>query len=268
MKECRCVLVLPTNSSYLDVTENFLELLRINWPDCPYEVVVSITGEDIKISGYNCIYNGDDATLPDCVKAVAKEIPAKLYLCMLGDAFICSKWNNEIFESILDEMITHKIQYCSLKKTRLYYKEKDYNKYLRYINHNDRYGFTFISFIADKKFIDTEFRHRTSDFDFENQYLRIANKKDGKYYRYGISVKENYFDIHPGIIKGKWERGVYRLIKGKYNRLNLAERELLSIPLDMYYRFSDYIAPVLPVSVRENIKKTLNKVCKVDITET
>ena len=41
---------LVTHSAYSDVCDNFLELFRKNWKDCPYDFVISIIGDEIHLS--------------------------------------------------------------------------------------------------------------------------------------------------------------------------------------------------------------------------
>ena len=82
------LIVLPTHSNYCKITENFLELLKKNWKDCPFDVIVSITGEDVRLDGVRSVYNGKNATLIDCLVNASKKYKSNYYISFLGDAFI------------------------------------------------------------------------------------------------------------------------------------------------------------------------------------
>ncbi len=82
------VIVLPTHSDYIEITKIFLQLLKKNWSDCPFKIIISVTGEKIVVDDAEIVYNGKKASLIDCLVNVSKQYNSKYYISFLGDAFI------------------------------------------------------------------------------------------------------------------------------------------------------------------------------------
>lgn len=268
MGKASCTVVVPTHSAYLDVCRLLLDFINKYWKQCPYEIVVSYFGVEQQVDFCKAIYNGSENTLTNCVKSAAEAFDSEYYISLLGDAYITSNWNQQILEEILKFMKDNKIDYCSLKPTKEYAKKKNAGERARYIHAKDRYGFSFISFICSKKFIETEFGEQTSDWDFEKKYLEIANDETADfYYTNAISVDRNYFDIHPGIVKGKWDRLVLRQLKRNSPEFDYGTRGKLSMAATTYVVMAELLEKSLPPKCRRQLKSLYKKITKVDTTD-
>lgn len=110
-------IILPTNVKYLDVVKNYIELLRINWPEAYKKLIISTTGSDdfdIGFTDIPVIKNGISTSLPTCVYNAASKYKADYYFIFLGDAFISQRISNEKVEKLLSSLIRNSINYCRL----------------------------------------------------------------------------------------------------------------------------------------------------------
>lgn len=247
----KCIILMPTHSNYIDVVRNFLELKEKNWENCPYEIVISIFGENKTIDGYNCIYNGKDSSLIECIRNARNQYDSEYYMCFLGDAFINKKVNQSIIDNILKAIIENKFRYCSLFYTKNYKKMKSFNNNLRFIHSKDRYSHNFVAYIASANYVDEDICSCQTDVDYELKYL---GNKDDFYYNDHVIVKSNILNIVAGIRKGKWKVIPLQKLKKDNPEVNFAYREKENLKETAYGIFSK-ISPYLPDNIRLFIKK-------------
>lgn len=261
------IIIIPTHSAYIDICENFLALLQKNWVECPYKVIISLTGKKIELENYEVMYNGETATLPECIYNAAKRYSAKFYMCFLGDAFINKKINFLEIKDLYSFMIQNHINYCSLTPVIPHKKVNNVNEKFRYINIKDRYSHNFIAFMASLKFIEDEFKDKLTDLDFEIKYLNLANNTNKSYYFTDrIIATRNIFEILPGIKKGKWDRMILKKLEKKNPEIRFSEREKMSYRKILINRCSYYLQPIFPNILRIILKKMIKKYLKVNFT--
>ncbi len=256
-------IILATHSNYLDICNIFLKLFNINWSDCPFQIIISITGENVKIDGYECVYNGMDATLPDCIKNVCLKRKDDYYICLLGDAFIVEKIDTKNTVAILNELIGSKTEYCNLipkkiKKEKIEFRE---------ICKQDIYYHSFVGFFASHEFILNEFTHGSTDLDFEEKYLKIAveTRNNDKFDRHYI-LNKNIFHIMPGISKGLWNRDVHAHLHKTYSGINLGDRGKLSYAMTIKGKIIKIIQPRLNPRLRFKVKNFLSSYFNMEFT--
>lgn len=265
MKE-KTTIILVTHSNYLDICKIFLELLNVNWGDCPFKIVISITGENKKLDKYQCIYNGACATLPDCLRSVCEKVISDHYLCFLGDAFIVDKLNTEEIVQLLKELIDIGVDYCNLVPSKVGKRKKETFKF-RKICKRDIYCHSFVAFLASREFILNEFTVGSTDLDFEEKYLKISveandNNEIVKHY----ILNSNIFHIMPGINKGLWEWEVYKYLYRKYPNININIRAKLSCKENIREKIIKFIQPKLKPKLRFKIKCFLKKYFNMNFT--
>lgn len=253
------IIIIPTNSKYIDVVENFLQMLKKNWPDCPYDTVVSVTGKKTSLKDTKSIYCGEKATLIDCiVKAIGKR---KNCICILGDMFMNKRIDNEKLQSIINTLIENKIQYCSLSFVKNYKKEKLFNEDLRLINNLDRYSHNFAAFFASDRFVKDELSKFKTDLDFEKGFLY---QKEDFYYTDRLAVRKNYLNIVAGITKGEWDRINYRKLKKDNPEIVFADRPVQSRKNSIICHVRGGVVHYLPSPIRVFLKKCTEKICRID----
>ncbi len=252
------IIIIPTHSKYIDVVENFLQLLKKNWPDCQYDILVSVTGEKVKLRDTKILYCGENSSLIDCVSKGIKN--RKNCICILGDMFINSRIDNKKIKSIVNTLVEDEIQYCSLHCVKNYKKEKKYNNYLRHINNLDRYSHNFACFFASNTFVKNELSKFKTDLDFEKGYLY---QKENFYYNDHLIVRKNYLNIVAGITKGKWDRINYRKLKKSNPEIKFADRPIQSKKDTVICHIRGGIVHLLPQSMRVFVKRFSEKTWKI-----
>ncbi|WP_203263471.1 hypothetical protein [Streptococcus uberis] len=256
--EKKIIIVLPTHSNYLELISNFLQVFNENWPDCPFEIVISITGEDKCINGYDCLYNGKNASLIDCLVSVSNLYNPEYIISFLGDAFITKKINNDDFFEILNFMSENIIHYCSIRYVRNYWKKKNASSKLRFIHQNDRYSHNFVSFIVDQYYMSNTIKNFQSDLEFEQFYLH--NQIGDDYYKHDVIVSKNIFNINPAINKGKWNRKVRKKLIKKYPNIEFIDLPKESIGDTIINGLRNKIIYYLTPKTRKLFKLLLLKV--------
>ena len=246
------IIVIPTHSKYLEIVNYFLTILKINWNNCPYKIIISVAGEDRKIDGYTNLYNGKNASLIDCITKAANKYKSRYYMCFLGDAFVGKKVNHEKINDLLSNIINSNIEYCSINYVKNYKKKKKYNTYFRYINELDRYSHSFVSFIANYDYINKKLINFKSDLQFEEYYL---DKKENHYYSNHIIVNKNYFNILPSITKGKWDWINYHKLKRINPELRQTKFQISTVKYSIYFHIREKINSYISGNNRQFLKR-------------
>ena len=266
-----CCIIVPTNSKYVDICENFVEVFKKSWPDCPYNLVVSVTGEDKKIAGVANIYNGADASLIDCIINASNTYRCDYYMIFLGDAFMCGVIDTYRVRKLLGDMKENKLDFCCLHPEKSRMKIMKVGDQMRYIHINDRYCHCFGYTLCSEKYIKKMFVESgiMSDLEYEMWYLnKTAESKSDYYYEHDAIVTSNIFNIRCGIKKGKWDRVAYRWIKRNYPDIQLANRQKLSIMSQVVMLLREHFLYLIPNGLRVLIKKNISRLLRKNPVDT
>lgn len=256
----KCTVIIPTHSDYIDICQILLKLISKNWEDNSYRIVVSVTGEDTTINGYDCIFN-NGASLLTCVYNAAVRFPSQCYLVLLGDAFITQPINNLAVNRIIDAFILNSFSYCNLRPYKSINKKKSFDDSFNYINKKDWYSHSFIAFLASRSFIFNEFNNDKikSDRDFELKYLKITNLVEGNsFYNDHVVLIDNIFHISPGIEKGKWDILLYNKLSRDMPEIKDLNREKVSLFWQIVLVIRRKVVRFIPNGFRKRIKNYLN----------
>lgn len=208
----KSIVIIHVTKKYEDIADLFVELLKKNWEDCPYEIIVSYKGMKFKDYGFESYVSSMDSTLPKDIYDIMSKYQADYCFSFLGDAFITSKICNNYIERLLMLMENKSIDYCRLFNTT--YNEK----LLCPIPLSERYGVSFIAFIVSKNFVEKEFSNNESDIDFEVKYLKISNPLSKKCFKHMYALPNGVFSIVHGIAKGIWIKQAYEQLCDYYGK--------------------------------------------------
>lgn len=255
----KCVIILPTHSNYNDICETFLELLRRNWKECNYRIVVSMCGEDKKISGVDYLFNEGTTSITQCLVNACLKYEAATYLVFLGDAFISKKVDNSKVLAFLDEFKRYRIEYCRLYSQFVRYRRIMVGSTMRKMK-SARYAMSFVAFAATQGFILEEFGQGETDLDFEVKYLEIADKIQGTvFYETRTMLYSNFLHILPGIEKGKWNRiALYRL-KRNNPGIDFSDRGKISLKWQFYLIFRKIYLTLVPAKIGIETKRVIKR---------
>lgn len=251
-------IIINITKRYKDIADIFFYLFKSNWPDCPYDYIISYNdGLEFGNYGKNKYIANENDTLPTSIKKISDAYPARYYICLLGDAFISQRVNTDEFNKIIDLMRKNNIDYCNL------YTSKRNEQLFQYIKKDQIYGMSFIAFVASNNFIKNEFKNNISDVDFEEKWLRKACsysglKRNEKKYCDKIENTNNILNIVHGIQNGKWFRKSYRKLK-KYQIVKENDREKISMKNTFILFFKSLIRNKISPKKRYYLKKLLSK---------
>lgn len=255
-----CCIIVPTSSKYLDVCRNFIAVLSNSWTDCPYKIILSITGEERKIDWAEYVFNGPDATLVDCIVNASDKYRSDYYMVFLGDAFMCGKVDTQKVKHLLEEIKENQIDFCCLHPEKSKRKEKRAGNEMRYIHIKDRYCHCFGYSLYTKRYIDEMFVNSniSTDLEYEVWYLnQTFNSERDFYYEHDAILLSNIFHIRCGIKKGKWDRVVYRWIKRHYPEISLAQRPKLDFASQIVLILREKFLYLVPDEIRIGAKKAI-----------
>lgn len=264
MKKVTYKVIMPTSIKYLDITKNFIDILKINWNEGYENLVISTIGkvpESLSVNNVNILENKDSTTLPSCIISAIKKYPADFYFIFLGDAFIYKKVNNEQVEVLLNNFIKDRIQYCRLLPKPHFYSKKLKDREYRFLNNRERYGHTFSAFAASKKFIERNLSGNISDRVFEMNYLKIAGVKPSYYFLSDVVLCKNIFQIISSqvLVKGKWNPLVFKRLQKQYPGIKFAKRDIISHRHELILILQKIFWLITPQKLRLAVKQKLKK---------
>lgn len=266
-----CCVIVPTNSKYIDICENFFDVFYRSWPDCPYRLVLSVTGENKKVDGVENFYNGTDASLIDCVVNAANKYDCDYYMILLGDSFLCGKVDTQSVENLMNDMKKNEIDFCCLHPEKTGKKQNKVGRQMRYIHIKDRYCHCFGYTLCSKKYLHEMFINSgiLTDLEYEVWYLnKTVESKTDYYYEHDAIVTQNIFHIICGIKKGKWDRIAYHWINKNYPDIRLAQRPQLGIVSQIIMILRENFLYLIPDGVRIQIKRAVMHITGENLFDT
>lgn len=253
-------IIIPSHSSYIDVCKIFLKLLEKNWPNCRFNVIISVFGEfpkDFnKPDNVKLLYWGEKSNLVQCIISAAYTVESNYYLSFLADSLITEKINEEQIQLFIRKLIDNDVEYCNLYPRRSSYNN---NEIIRNIYFDERYGVNFVAFAFNNKFIINTLSKFTSDMQFEKYFLNqshygLQNHSIPNYY----ILQKNIFSFKHGVYQGKWLRDSYKFLK-KEKLLGLTTRECISFKKNLYFRTTAVIESRISARMIIKIKRLLIK---------
>lgn len=248
--------VVTLSSKYEEIGKIFFELLFKNFPYEKKNIFVSSDTELELSFKADYTYINSEETLPTKICNIAKNNKKDYYICLLGDAFLCGAIDKEEIDKTFKLIEEGGYDYCNLIPKNNFLKN---GKVIRNIKTNERYGVSFIAFVATYDFIVNEFGDNISDHDFETKYLLKAIHQKSKYLNEKAILKRNIFHICHGVSDGKWVRKSYKKVCN--NGIEITNQ----IPVqgfkdsmkDTLFRVSSFL---FPPKLRFKIKKLLIKI--------
>ena len=229
----KTIIIVHVNDNYKDISDIFFELFKINWPDCPFQVIVSYKKYMFNDYSYEAYVADKDSTLPNDVLCIMNAYKADYSISFLGDAFITDKINTSNINDVITSMIRLSAGYC-----RLFNSSNKAKKFSR-INFKELYAVSFIAFIVSKSFAEEEFKN-ISDLEFELKYLNSAkNSLQAKNNMF--QVPNNLFNISHGIVKGVWVRQSYYRVKAILGDKFYTTRKKMPIINYLIYSFRLFV---------------------------
>ncbi len=245
-------IIVSVNSKYSEVATIFFEQFKkhANFKDVNVYIA---SDEDLDIDyPIKYKYINKEETIPGRIREIVNKEGKGYYCCFLADAFICKNLAERDVKNFLEMIEAESISYCNLlpKKNKRILKEP--------INKKQRYGVSFIAFIASYDFIIDEFKPGITDYDFEEKYLMIANEAGNGKFENMYILCNNMFHIEHGIVGGKWDRKTYKVLRKDGVQIS-NQIKLQSVKEYLFQKFARIVNNYFPNALRQIIKKRMTQ---------
>ena len=230
---------------YRDVWEVFFSLLKKNWHDNPYNVYFSSSDTNNLNYDFTFIKTLNKETWTKRLYDSLLSIHEDYVLLLLEDFFITDKVITGVIAEVLNTILGLKNKYYKFKvrpfsikygkKTKL-----DENTY--YIDSNRKYGISIQPAIWEKKYLMSLLLGiNKSAWEFEH-FLDESNLINDSELEKHIYDSRNIFNIENALIKSKYTRKAYKIVKKqlgvkKINRQRLDFFETLLIRIKIILRY-------------------------------
>ena len=257
-------IILPACDQYLDVVSEYMRYLRINWDDCPFEIILVTETEafnDPRVSSYT---TSKTTEWTGRVLEGLKHTNCRYALVMIEDAFFSQKVNNQDIYDILDFIKKHGVKYYrNPKKTHVKTAENAFDdfEYACKIKKDAIYARSLGIDIWDRNALLETFGDGTmSAWDVENYFLSSSMNETDGYYEDWVSDTRNFLHVIETVAGGKWIRSAIKNFEDLGTPVNLGERKLNPVSDEYRRRIHSIANRIVPKEKRVSVKRLLSKV--------
>ena len=256
-------IILPACDRYLDVVAEYVRYLKMNWNDCPFEVILVTETKkynDDRISSYT---TSETTQWTGRVLEGLKHTTCPYVLVMIEDAFFSKTVNNQIVFDILDFMKKKGIKYYRNPKnghTRTNDNSFTDFEYACKIEKSGVYNRSLGIDIWDRNALKLFFGDGTmSAWDVEQVFLADAVKGEKGYFEDWVSDTRNFLNVIETVSGGKWMRQPIKQFEKLGIPVNLGEREMHSRTDSIKRRIHRIANIIVPQKLRAPVKAFFSK---------
>lgn len=222
-KNNNLTILVVSYDGYKDLWPDFFKCKRENWPDCPYETVLSNNSEPFSFENVRVINCGDDALWSQRTIKALENIKTKYVLFMLEDFYISRPVDTSLVEGIIGLMQREGIKYYKLL-TILPFRTPKYKRFdhLHVIPANYKYGISLMAAVWDTEFLKEKVGSGNyNPWKFESDRNCEALNADKRIV--GVYDKRNVLNICHMVVQGKYlPEAVRRMRRLGYGFINLS----------------------------------------------
>ncbi len=197
---------------YEDLWQDFINLVHLNWPDLPFELVIAdktFCSDSGLYSKVNFITCGKDAEFSKKIQMSLKRIKTDYVLLLLEDFFISKKIDNNAITEILDFIEENNIVYYTMpipsfvasKEKQLFKRE---GKKIYKLSGKNEYVLNCQPAIWDKRFLSLCIGNLNYNaWVFEGLYSKKAFIRKQKILEKCVVDYSNPLNIVHGVVQGK-----------------------------------------------------------------
>ena len=256
-------IVIVSCDAYLDVMKEYMRYFKMNWPDCPYELIVVTETLNLKDDRVYCITAGND--IPWTKRAILgiNSTNCPYILMSMDDGFLSEKVNTEEVVEIVDFIKNNSIKYYRNPKRKYKCKKNPVfasrnNVYK--IRKNEIYGIDFGHNIWERNTILSLLGDGTkSAWQIEEYLNEIALNSEPGYYEDMVSDKNNFLHIIETVSGGKWMPTEINRLKNLGIPVNIGKRGVLPKSDSVRRKIHQIASSVVPPKQRKNVKRVLSK---------
>ena len=258
---------------YYDIWEDFLELLRRNWPECPYPLYIVDGNKSLEFQNnykVTVLHAGESAEYSKKVQKALEDIDAEYYLLLLEDFFLERPIGVDPLSDIIKSMENCGVSYLRMpmpeflvgQNTKKY--KQDAETGFLFIPESDEYTVTCQPSIWKKEFlsrcIGTE---NYNAWIFEGIYTYSKSAHANEFLEQCRVCLSNPLGLRHGAVQGKILPNVYKdICSSGYEFKN--QREILSSEQYKKHLRKQRIKGLLPRPLQKILKKVVNSESVVD----
>lgn len=198
---------------YYDLWEDFLEIFRMNWPDCPFPLYIVNQTKDLdfdKDYGVEVLHAGEDAEYSRKLQVATEEIDADYYLILLEDYFIGDKLQKDHLDPILRFIEDNRAKYYGFNMN-LYGCEDGHESEPQPIDGSSEYTIVSGNNIFERDFlVKCVGKRNYNAWVFEGIYAKSRDAHSSKFLEGCYKDRNNYLHILHGALQGKFLPHAYR----------------------------------------------------------
>lgn len=256
-------IVIITCDAYADVMKEYLRYFKMNWPDCPFELIVvtETTGLDDDRAMFIKAGKETQWTQRAIIGIDSTNCP---YIFMsMDDGFISDKVDTNEVLNILGFMKKHDIKYYRNPKRKYEHRNNPVfpDRQSAYkIRKNEVYGIDFGHNIWKKEKIRELLGDGSRNAWQIEEYLNeIALNSEHGYYDDIVSDRDNFLNIIETVSGGKWMPVEIKRLEALGHPVNLGNRGILP-KSDTYRRkLHGFANRLVPAKHRKTVKKIVGK---------
>lgn len=258
MDKSKVAVFVCSPNSYSDVLQIFIECMKKNWPNCPYDFILATNDQsypNIKvINNYKKSDGWTDRALP-----VLKSINYEYVILLCDDAFISKPINNSEIDSILNVMEQKGFRYCRLKHYRHGKNVKELSL-LSYLNMQSAYGLNLYKGIFRRDYLIEIIGDGTKTcWQLEMDWNSQSSKAPNEFYTDLASCTKEVIPTIHGLEKGKWFPSAIRKLKKGGMQIQ-GNREVMSFQSEMIYQIKTELGNAISPRNRKKLKRILQRI--------
>ncbi len=256
-------IVIITCDAYIDVMQEYMRYFRMNWKDCPFELIVVTEDVDINDERARCITAGKGTEWTQRAIIGIEAASTPYVLMSMDDGFISEPVDTDDVLGIIQFLKDNHIKYYRNPKRKYDYKDNpvfDDNANVYKIKKNLVYGIDFGHNIWEKNTIRELLGDGSrSAWQIEEYLNEIALNSEPGYYDDYVSDKRNFLNIVETVSGGKWMPKEIKKLELLGIPANLGNRGILPWT-DTFRRNLHAIAyKIVPQKHRKAVKKVFSK---------
>ncbi|NCB42998.1 MAG: hypothetical protein EOM59_10315 [Clostridia bacterium] len=261
MNDNDLTIIVSSPDSYRDVFKNFLSFFKLNWPDCPYRLILT-TNSDLNIDGnIETILNNSDCNWCKRVLNAVQHTTSPYILTFVDDDYISAPVDTGAVKELVSIMAETSIQYCKRPIKRP--KQPLYNKdiyHLHSISHKEPYGLTLGTGFWHRDFLVKQLGDGSLDgWALENKWLKETLYLPNGYFDGCVVDDRDLLNIVHCVSKGQWILKSLKKMKRLGYEVDIGKREILPPKVAFINALKSKIGLCLSTKNRYRIKKILRK---------
>ena len=260
MNEDSLTIIVSSPDSYRDVFNNFLRFFKLNWPDCPYRLVLTTNSILCEDSAADTVFNDSGCNWCKRVLNAVEHTASPYILTFVDDDYISAPVDTKAVREIIFTMEKNSIRYCKRPVARP--KQPLYNAipHLHSISYREPYGLTLGTAFWHRDFLVKQLSDGSMDgWALENKWLEDTLDSPDGYFEGCVVDDRNLLNIVHCVSKGKWIPGGLKKMRESGCEVDTGTRAILPKKNTNINNIKCSIGLCISTRNRLRIKKVLRK---------